>query len=195
MSTIILDNYDSFTFNLFQQVALLQGGTEPLVFRNDTISLGDLRDLGPERIIISPGPGHPADPSYVGIVPEVILYLGPQIPILGVCLGHLSMIQALGGTVARAQDPRHGKTSPIYHCEASVFEGLPSPLEAMRYHSLVGLRESLPDCLEVTAWTEEGLVMGIRHRQWPLVGVQFHPESIGTPLGTDLVRAFIEGSF
>ena len=193
MSTIILDNYDSFTFNLFQQVALLQGGIEPLVFRNDAISLGDLRDLGPERIIISPGPGHPADPSYVGIGPEVIRALGPQVPILGVCLGHLNMIQALGGTVARAPEPRHGKTSPIYHERGSVFTGLPSPFEAMRYHSLVGLRENLPDCLEVTAWTREDLIMGIRHRQWPLVGVQFHPESIGTPVGTDLVRAFLEG--
>lgn len=193
MSTIILDNYDSFTFNLFQQVALLQGGIEPLVFRNDAISLGDLRDLGPERIIISPGPGHPADPSYVGIGPEVILTLGQQIPILGVCLGHLSMIQALGGTVARAPEPRHGKTSPVLHEGGSVFADLPSPFEAMRYHSLVGLRENLPDCLEVTAWTAEGLVMGVHHRQWPLVGVQFHPESIGTPVGTDLVRAFLEG--
>ena len=194
-TTVILDNYDSFTFNLFQQVAQLQDGVEPLVFRNDAISLQDLRDLGPEHIIISPGPGHPAQPAYVGICREVILQLGSKTPILGVCLGHLSMVEALGGKVVRAPEPRHGKASPIHHAGASVFAGLPSPFPAMRYHSLIGQREGLPDCLEVTAWTVDGLVMGIRHRDWPLVGLQFHPESIGTPAGIDLVAAFLEGRF
>jgi anthranilate synthase component 2 len=192
MRTFILDNYDSFTFNLYQQVARLQGGAEPLVFRNDTVSFWDLHDLAPDRLIISPGPGHPANPDYMGICDEVIRKLGPRTPILGVCLGHLALIHAFGGQVVRAPRPRHGKTSPIYHEGKSIFAGLPSPLTAMRYHSLVGRRHDLPDCLEVTAWTEDGLVMAVRHRERPLVGLQFHPESIGTELGDELVQAFLE---
>ncbi len=191
MSTIILDNYDSFTFNLYQLVAQLEGGREPLVFRNDAVSYLDLSDLGPERIIISPGPGRPENPDYFGICRKVILRLGPSVPILGVCLGHLGIIEALGGKVVRAPQPRHGKTSPIHHDGTSVFKDLPSPLEAMRYHSLIGEAESLPDCLRKTAWTEDGLVMGVEHREWPLVGVQFHPESIGTALGAEMVGRFI----
>ena len=189
--TVILDNFDSFTFNLFQQVARLQDGVEPLVFRNDAIGLDDLRDLAPGRIIISPGPGHPARPEYMGIGPAVIREMGPRLPILGVCLGHLAMIQELGGTVEQAPEPRHGKTSPILHQGASIFAGLPSPLEAMRYHSLIGRRENLPDELQVTAWTADGLTMGIRHREWPLTGVQFHPESIGTQLGDGLMANWL----
>jgi anthranilate synthase/aminodeoxychorismate synthase-like glutamine amidotransferase len=192
--TIILDNYDSFTFNLFQQVAGLQEGVEPLVFRNDALSVDDLRELDPAHIIISPGPGHPARPEYMGICLEVINELGPDTPILGVCLGHLAMIQALGGTVVQAA-PRHGKTSPVHHHGTSVFTGLPDPVEVMRYHSLVGRRDDLPAELEITAWTADGLIMGVRHRQWPMVGVQFHPESIGTARGDDLVRNFLAPVF
>jgi anthranilate synthase/aminodeoxychorismate synthase-like glutamine amidotransferase len=195
VSTIILDNYDSFTFNLYQQVARLQGGTEPLVFRNDAISLLDLQDLDPGHIIISPGPGHPENPDYIGICRDVILRMGSIVPIMGVCLGHLSIIEACGGKVVRAAEPRHGKTSDIHHSGASVFAGLPDPFPAMRYHSLEGQRESLPECLEVTAWTQGGQVMAVRHRERPLVGLQFHPESIGTPVGDDLVRAFLENRF
>ncbi len=189
--TLILDNYDSFTFNLFQQVARLQDGQEPLVYRNDALDLPALRKLSPGRIIISPGPGHPAQPRYMGIGLEVIRELGPRVPILGVCLGHLAMIQALGGRVERAPQPRHGKTSPVLHRQQDIFAGLPSPLEVMRYHSLVGLREGLPADLEVTAWTQEGLIMAVRHREWPMTGVQFHPESIGTTQGDRLVARWL----
>ncbi len=193
MRTVILDNYDSFTFNLYQQVARLQGGTRPQVFRNDAVTVAGLRALRPERIIISPGPGHPADPAYMGICREVILRLGPAVPMLGVCLGHLGIVETLGGRVVRAPEPRHGKTSAICHDGRGIFAGLPSPFPAMRYHSLIAERESLPECLETTAWTDEGLVMAVRHRQWPLVGVQFHPESIGTPEGDVFVKGFLEG--
>jgi len=191
--TFILDNYDSFTFNLYQLVAGLQGRQEPLVFRNDALSALDIGDLGPDRIIISPGPGHPGNPRYFGVCSEVIRHLGPSVPILGVCLGHLGMIETLGGRVVRAPRPRHGKTSLIRHDGTSVFKDLPDPLEVMRYHSLIGKADSLPNCLRATAWTDEGLVMAVEHREWPMVGVQFHPESIGTPRGTELVKTFIEG--
>ena len=193
MRTFILDNYDSFTFNLYQMVARLQGGREPLVFRNDALSVLDIGDLGPDRIILSPGPGHPAHPAYFGVCGEVIRRLGPTVPILGVCLGHLGLIETLGGQVVRAPAPRHGKTSLIRHDGTSVFKDLPDPLEVMRYHSLIGDAESLPGCLRPTAWTDDGVLMAVEHRDWPMVGVQFHPESIGTPQGADLVKTFIEG--
>jgi len=195
MRTLILDNYDSFTFNLYQMVAELNGGERPVVLRNDAVSAAEVAALAPDRIILSPGPGSPEISEYFGICRQVILDLGPRIPILGVCLGHLGMIQALGGRIVRSPEPRHGKTSPIYHVGESIFAGLPDPFPAMRYHSLIGEQVSLPDCLELTAWTDDGLVMGIRHREWPLLGVQFHPESIGTPDGRHLVDAFLAGRF
>ena len=192
---VILDNYDSFTFNLFQLVAQLDDGIEPLVFRNDALTLDELRALQPHRIVISPGPAGPDRPGYLGVGLEVITALGPEVPILGVCLGHLGIIDALGGRVVRAPEPCHGKTTLILHDDAGLFAGLPEPLEVMRYHSLIGERESLPDCLRVTAWTDERLVMGVRHRKWPLYGVQFHPESIGTEYGPAMIARFLTDGF
>ncbi len=195
MKVVILDNYDSFTFNLFQMVAGLSDGIEPQVFRNDAISLAEIRDLAPDRIIISPGPGSPEKPEYFGVCHEVILELGEQVPILGVCLGHIGIVEAFGGRIVRAPKPRHGKTSFILHDGTGIFTGMSEPLEVMRYHSLIAERESLPECLTTTAWTDEGLVMAVRHKKWPMVGVQFHPESIGTSCGHDLVWAFLAGRY
>lgn len=191
MSTIILDNYDSFTFNLFQLVARLQQGAEPLVFRHDKITVEGLKALKPHHIVISPGPGNPMNHSSVGVCRDVILKLGHQIPILGVCLGHLTMIEALGGTIEPSPAPRHGKTSPIFHQEEGIFQNLPNPVEAMRYHSLIGSEELFPQQLQITARTTDGLIMGLQHRHHPMHGVQFHPESIGTPLGWQLVENFL----
>jgi anthranilate synthase component 2 len=192
---VILDNYDSFTFNLFQLVAQLEDGVEPLVFRNDALTLDELRALRPRRLIISPGPAGPERPGYLGVGFAAITALGPAVPILGVCLGHLGIIDALGGRVVRAPEPCHGKTSLILHDGAGLFTGLPEPLEVMRYHSLVGERSTLPECLRLTAWTDEGLIMGVRHRKWPLYGVQFHPESIGTECGPALMARFLTDGF
>lgn len=191
MNVVILDNYDSFTFNLAQLIGEISGGCLPTVVRNDKIDLAGLRDLQPDRLIISPGPGSPEKPEYFGVCRQAILELGPTVPILGICLGLLGMVEALGGRVVRAAAPRHGKTSEIHHQGQSVFAGLPSPLAGMRYHSLIADRETLPDCFELTAWTDDGLVMAVQHRQWPIVGLQFHPESIGTPHGKELVAAFL----
>lgn len=191
MKTILLDNYDSFTFNLYQIIAQIQGGREPLVFRNDSLSCSELQELSPDRIIISPGPGNPVNQHSMGVCRQTILELGPTVPILGVCLGHLSIIEALGGTIARSPEPRHGKTSPIYHDQIGIFCDLPNPFEAMRYHSLIGLEKNFPPDLEITARTKEGLIMGLRHRKWPVWGVQFHPESIGTPLGKKILEKFL----
>ena len=191
MSTVILDNYDSFTFNLFQLVAQLQDGAEPSVFRHDAITVAELEALGPSHIIISPGPGNPANHSSVGVCRDVILNLGAKIPILGVCLGHLAMIEACGGTIECSPEPRHGKTSPIFHQEDGIFNSLPNPFEAMRYHSLIGSEDDFPEQLQITARTSNGLIMGLQHRVWPIFGVQFHPESIGTPLGGQLVGNFL----
>lgn len=190
---VILDNYDSFTWNLFQLAAELCDGAEPLVFRNDAVTVAELRALKPDRIIISPGPGSPDKPEYFGVCRDVILQLGPTVPILGVCLGHLGIIEAFGGEIVRSPEPRHGKTSLILHDQCGLFGHLPEPLEVMRYHSLIGRRETLPACLTMTAWTDEGLVMGVRHRKWPLEGVQFHPESIGTEYGKQILWTFLRG--
>ncbi len=190
---VILDNYDSFTYNLFQLVAELCDGVEPLVIRNDAITLEEMQALAPDRIIISPGPGSPDKPEYFGVCRQVILELGPTVPILGVCLGHLGIIDAFGGEIVRAAQPRHGKTSFILHDQVGLFGHLPEPLEVMRYHSLIGTRAGLPACLVMTAWTDDGLVMGVRHRKWPLEGVQFHPESIGTEYGKQILWSFLRG--
>ena len=208
MSILILDNYDSFTFNLYQLVAEisaeptsgptsgptaeLRTPSPPTVCRNDEITVQEIRDLSPRRIIISPGPGNPENPEYFGVCRQVILELGPHIPILGVCLGHLGLAEAFGGRIVRAPQPRHGHSSPIRHAGSSLFKNLPDPLEGMRYHSLIIERETLPDCFKVIAWTDEGLIMGIRHRTYPLIGVQFHPESIGTSRGRDILRTFLQ---
>lgn len=190
MRTLILDNYDSFTFNLYQYVGEL--GARPLVYRNDALTLEQVKALAPERIIISPGPGSPEDPDYFGVCRQVILELGPHIPILGVCLGHQGIIHAFGGRVIRAPQPMHGKVSPIEHDGRGVFQDIPRRIEVMRYHSLVGEPSTLPACLEVTARTPEGdLIMGVRHRELPIHGIQFHPESIGTQAGKQILHNFL----
>lgn len=190
MKIVILDNYDSFTYNLFQYLAEIDA--KPLVFRNDEVTFDQLRDLNPERIIISPGPGNPENPKYFGICKQVILEMGPVVPLLGVCLGHQGIIHAFGGKVVRAPQPMHGKTSIVYHNNQGILKGLRNGFEVMRYHSLIGERESLPSCLEVTAKTWDDIIMGVQHREYPIHGIQFHPESVGTPIGKKLLKKFLE---
>jgi len=184
---LILDNYDSFTYNLVQYFGELGGGMR--VFRNDGLRVADVVALQPERICISPGP---CTPNEAGISLALIEALGATTPILGVCLGHQSIGQVYGGQVVRADRLMHGKTSPIHHSGTGVFAGMPSPFEATRYHSLIVKRETLPDCLEITAWTEEGEIMGLQHREFPVHGVQFHPESILTMDGKRLLENFLK---
>ena len=191
---LMIDNYDSFTYNLVQYLQEL--GEEVRVERNDALTVEQVAQLAPARIVISPGP---CTPDEAGISVALIERLGPRIPILGVCLGHQSLGQAYGGRVVRAGRIMHGKTSPIHHQGLGVFAGLPSPFEATRYHSLVVEDATLPDCLEVTAWTEreDGVagreaIMGLRHREHPVEGVQFHPESILTQHGHAMLRNFLE---
>lgn len=188
---LMIDNYDSFTYNLVQYLGEL--GAQPRVCRNDQITLEEVEALAPERLMISPGP---CDPDKAGISLELVRRFAGRIPILGVCLGHQCIGQAFGGRVVHARAVMHGKTSPIHHTGQGVFANLPSPFEATRYHSLVVAWDSLPDCLEVTAWTldesgEPAEIMGFRHREWPVEGVQFHPESILTEHGHDLLRNFL----
>jgi anthranilate synthase/aminodeoxychorismate synthase-like glutamine amidotransferase len=184
---LLIDNYDSFTYNLFQYLSEL--GEEVMVTRNDDMSIDEMEKLSPERIVISPGPG---TPEQGGISNEVIRHFGARIPILGVCLGHQCIGYSYGGRVDRAGEIKHGKSSIIHHDGKGVFKGLPNPFPAIRYHSLAVMRDGLPDCLEVSAWTENGLIMGLRHRQFPVEGVQFHPESIMTEVGKDLLRNFLK---
>ncbi|MEN9935175.1 MAG: hypothetical protein RLZZ387_1754 [Chloroflexota bacterium] len=185
---LLLDNYDSFTYNLFQYLSEL--GAEVAVRRNDEVTVADVAAMAPERIVISPGP---CTPNEAGISVPLIRELGGRFPILGVCLGHQSIGAAYGGEVVRAPYVMHGKLSQIHHEDSGVFAGLPRPFTATRYHSLIVRREDLPECLEVTAWTEDGLIMGLRHRELPVEGVQFHPESIMTQAGKDLLRNFLTG--
>jgi para-aminobenzoate synthetase component 2 len=190
---LVLDNYDSFTFNLVQYLGELAAehplAAELRVVRNDALSLEQIRALNPAAILISPGPG---DPDQSGVCLEVLRELSPTTPTLGVCLGHQSIAQVFGGKVVRARELMHGKTSPVLHGGSGVFAGLPSPLTATRYHSLIAERESLPDCLEITAWLEDGTIMGLRHRDHPLIeGVQFHPESVLTQDGHRLLSNFL----
>ena len=193
---LMIDNYDSFTWNLVQYLQAL--GAEVKVVRNDELSVAQIEALAPERIVISPGP---CTPNEAGVSVEVIRQLGPRIPVFGVCLGHQSLGQAYGGDVVRAKRIMHGKTSRIRHEGRGVFAGLPDGYEATRYHSLVVARDTLPECLEVTAWTEvedaDGApvfeeIMGLRHREYPVEGVQFHPESILTEHGHALLKNFLE---
>lgn len=183
---LLIDNYDSFTWNLFQYLGEL--GEEVRVERNDKITLDGIEALSPERIVISPGPGTPDD---AGISLDVIKRFGSRVPLLGVCLGHQCIGQAYGGRVIHAGEIMHGKTSDIRHNNTGVFTGLPDPFPAIRYHSLAVSPHDLPDCLEVTARTENGIIMGLRHREYPVEGVQFHPESILTGSGKDLLRNFL----
>jgi anthranilate synthase component 2 len=186
---LLIDNYDSFTFNLYQYLAEL--GADLRVVRNDAITLAEIEAMAPERIVISPGPG---TPRQAGISVEAVRRFAGVAPILGVCLGHQCIGEAFGATIDGAGKIVHGKVSDIHHDGAGVYRGLPNPLQATRYHSLAVRRDSVPPCLEVSAWTENGLVMGIRHRDLPVEGVQFHPESIMTPAGKSLLRNFLEGS-
>ncbi len=183
---LLIDNYDSFVHNLARYVREL--GETTAVYRNDAITLGEIAALAPTHIIVSPGP---CTPREAGISNEVIVGFGPRVPILGVCLGHQCLAAALGGQVVRASRPRHGKTSPIHHNGEGIFAGLPSPFPATRYHSLLVAREGLPACLEVVASTLEGEIMAMRHRDLPLWGVQFHPESVLTEHGYALLRSFL----
>jgi len=190
---LMIDNYDSFTYNVVQYLGEL--GAEVVVHRNDEITLEEIERLAPEQIVISPGP---CTPNEAGISMAVIETFGAHIPTLGICLGHQSLGQVFGGQVVRAREVMHGKTSPIHHTDTGVFRGLPNPFEATRYHSLVVARHALPECLEITAWTEgrDGAfdeIMGLRHRELPIEGVQFHPESILTTIGHDLLRNFLTG--
>ena len=183
---LMIDNYDSFTYNLVQYLGEL--GEEVSVFRNDEITLEQIEALHPSRIVISPGP---CTPNEAGISVPLIRRFAGKLPILGVCLGHQSIGQAFGGKIVHAAQLMHGKTSDIRHKDAGVFHGLPNPLTATRYHSLVIEKKSLPACLEVTAWTDDGEIMGVRHRDLPVEGVQFHPESILTEKGHDLLANFL----
>jgi len=183
---LLIDNYDSFTYNLYQYLAQL--GQEVEVVRNNRITLEDIENLAPERIVLSPGPGGPAD---AGICVDVIRHFAGRIPILGVCLGHQCIGYSYGGIVEAAGELQHGKVSLIHHDGRGVFSGLDDPVEGVRYHSLAVRREGLPNCLEVSAWTDKGIIMGLRHKTLPLEGVQFHPESIITKQGMELLRNFL----
>jgi anthranilate synthase/aminodeoxychorismate synthase-like glutamine amidotransferase len=183
---VVIDNYDSFTYNLVQYLGEL--GAELVVFRNDQVSLDDLKAMAPERYVISPGPG---DPNDGGVSNDIIRELGPSTPILGVCLGHQCIGHVYGGSIVRAPRLMHGKTSNVYHNGRGVFNGVPSPFTATRYHSLI-VDEPIPECLEVTAFTRDGEIMGLRHKEYPVVGVQFHPESILTEHGKRILRNFLE---
>jgi anthranilate synthase component 2 len=186
---LMIDNYDSFTYNLVQYFGEL--GEDVRVYRNDEITLDQIGTLSPDRICISPGP---CTPNEAGVSLGVFERFAGEVPILGVCLGHQALGQAFGGKVVRAKTLMHGKTSPIAHTGVGVFAHLPTPFEATRYHSLAVERGSLPDCLEVTAWTVDGEIMGLRHKALPIEGVQFHPESIATEHGHAMLRNFLEGA-
>ena len=184
---VLIDNYDSFTYNLVQ---MLEGmGQEVRVFRNDQVTLGGIEKDGPSELVLSPGP---CTPAQAGISVEAVRHFGQRMPVLGVCLGHQSIASAYGGKVVRADRIMHGKTSPIYHDGKTIFNGLPNPFVATRYHSLIVDSDSLPDCLEISARTEEGEIMGLRHRKYRVEGVQFHPESILTDCGGHLVKNFMK---
>ena len=183
---VLIDNYDSFTYNLVQMLEPMNQNV--IVYRNDQIDIEGIKSLDPSALMISPGP---CTPDKAGISIEAINYFGRRIPTLGVCLGHQAIAEAYGGRVVRADRIMHGKTSIIFHDGLGIFQGLPESFEAVRYHSLIVNKDSLPDCLEVSAWTEEGEIMGLRHRNYPVEGVQFHPESILTDVGNQLIQNFV----
>ena len=186
MTTLLIDNYDSFTYNLYQYLAEL--GAEVVVHRNDAVTVDECAALDPDRVVISPGPGRPAD---AGISREIVKRFAGRVPVLGVCLGHQCICEAYGGLIESAGEIKHGKTSVIAHDGKSVFAGLPDPFTAVRYHSLAGKEESLPADLEITARAESGVVMAVRHRRHTVEGVQFHPESIATEYGKELLQNFL----
>ena len=183
---LLIDNYDSFTYNLFQYLSEL--GEEVTVVRNDAMSPDEMEKLAPERIVISPGPG---TPEQAGVSNDVIRHFGGRLPILGVCLGHQCIGYAYGAKVDHAGEIKHGKSSMVLHDGKGVYKGLPNPFPAIRYHSLAVMKDSVPECLKVTASTDNGIIMGLRHKEYPVEGVQFHPESIMTNVGKDLLRNFL----
>ena len=190
MNVLVIDNYDSFVYNLAQILGELRA--KPTVLRNDVITVGDALKLNPDAIVISPGPGHPADRKYFGVCTDIITQLGDKIPILGVCLGHQGIVHAFGGKVINAKKIRHGKTSPIKYTHDRLFENIANPFKATRYHSLVADQNTLPSCLEVTARAiDDGEIMGIRHKHYLMEGVQFHPESVLTSEGRRILSNFI----
>ncbi|GAQ95690.1 anthranilate synthase component 2 [Thermodesulfovibrio aggregans] len=184
---LLIDNYDSFTYNLYQYIGEIN--PDIVVYRNDQITIEEIEKLNPERIIISPGP---CTPKEAGVSCNVIMHFAGKVPILGVCLGHQAIGAAFGAKIVRCPEIMHGKTSLIYHDGKTIFRDLPNPFEATRYHSLIIDKESLPDCLTVTAWTSNGIIMGIRHKEYIIEGVQFHPESILTKVGKDLLKNFLK---
>jgi anthranilate synthase/aminodeoxychorismate synthase-like glutamine amidotransferase len=187
MKVLVIDNYDSFTYNLVQYLGELRAKTE--VYRNDKITLAEIEKIAPDRILISPGPGVPKN---AGITKKVIKHFAGKIPILGVCLGHQAIGEVFGGKVVRAKVLMHGKTSDIFHDKKTIFKKISSPFTATRYHSLIIEKSSLPKCLEITAKTEDGVIMGVRHKKMAIEGVQFHPESILTTKGMDILKNFLE---
>ena len=190
MTVLVIDNYDSFVYNLYQAIGAL--GWNPVVRRNDAVTIEDVAALAPDAIVLSPGPGHPANPRDFGICADVLRQLGPTTPTLGVCLGHQGIATAMGAGVGHAKRILHGKTSLVRHDGRTIFDGLPNPMRAGRYHSLAIDRGSLPADLEVSATADDGEIMAIRHRHHPIEGVQFHPESILTPQGPALLRNFLK---
>lgn len=191
MKVLVIDNYDSFVYNLVQYIGE-QGGI-PMVYRNDEITLEKAMEIKPERVVISPGPGDPQNPKYFGVCSNILKRMSPEIPTLGVCLGHQGIISTYGGQVVRAGKIVHGKPSLIKHDEKGLFKGIENPLEATRYHSLVGKRETIPQCLEITAFSlDDGEIMGVRHKEYPIEGIQFHPESILTIPGKRIIANFLE---
>jgi len=184
---LLIDNYDSFTYNLFQYLSEL--GEEVTVVRNDAMSPDEMENFKPERIVISPGPG---TPEQAGVSNDVIRHFGGRLPILGVCLGHQCIGYAYGAKVDHAGEIKHGKSSMVLHDGKGVYKGLPNPFPAIRYHSLAVMKDSVPECLKVTASTDNGIIMGLRHKEYPVEGVQFHPESIMTQVGKDLLRNFLD---
>ena len=184
---LLIDNYDSFTYNLFQYLSEL--GEKVVVLRNDKTNLDEIERMKPKQLVISPGPSTPMN---AGISNDVIKHFGPTLPILGVCLGHQCVGYSYGGTIGQAREIMHGKSSLIHHNGQGVLADLPNPFSAIRYHSLVVKKDGLPDCFEITAWTDDGEIMGLRHKQYPIEGVQFHPESFMTQVGKDLLRNLIK---
>ena len=189
MKTLIIDNFDSFTFNLYQYVGELGGNPE--VFRNNEITLGDIKKNNYSHIVISPGPGNPSDEAYFGVCREVISDIKNRIPLLGVCLGHQGIIHYLGGRIVGAGKILHGKKSLIKHNEQGIFKDVKNPIMGMRYHSLVGEKKSIPNVLEISATSDDGAVMGVQHKKLPVFGIQFHPESIGTEDGKEILKNFL----
>ncbi len=190
LKTIVIDNYDSFVFNIVQYIGELGGNPE--VFRNDEITVEDIKNMNPTHIVISPGPGDPTDKSYFGVSSDVILELGKTIPVLGVCLGHQGIASCFGGNIVKAPVIMHGKTSVISHDSSILFSGIESPFVGMRYHSLIAEEESFPECLRITSRVvDDGIIMALEHKEFPIYGLQFHPESIGSPQGKQMIQNFL----